>query len=96
MHVLGRGRTGAVKEFGDDFAKDDYINAALNLASSKADYKTIFSKNLSGGRVATYNKAINELVFTQNGVVTSLYKPKLGSADPNAGFNYYKGLKQRR
>ena len=91
-HVLGK--NGGKREFGDDFTKDDYYNGAYNLATMKSDGTNIFRKTLSGGRVATYSKTTNELVIIHNGSeVGTYFKPKFGSSDPNAGFNYYNNLK---
>jgi hypothetical protein len=91
-HVLGK--NGRNREFGDDFTKDDYYNAAYKLATTQADGNSIFTKTLSGGRVATYNRSTNELVIVHGGTeIGTFFKPKYGSTNPNAGYNYYLNLK---
>lgn len=65
----------------------------VKTGRENCDYKTIYRKNLSGGRVATYDKANNELVITKYGNITTFFKLKFGSNVSDAGFNYYKGLK---
>lgn len=95
IHVRGdkTKRPNANREYGDDFTKDDYYNNAFDLATSKVDMDDIFNKSLSDGREAIYRKSTNDLVMTQNGEVTTFFKPKFSSNDPYAGYKYFSNMK---
>uniref|UniRef100_UPI00035C38E8 polymorphic toxin-type HINT domain-containing protein n=1 Tax=Paenibacillus massiliensis TaxID=225917 RepID=UPI00035C38E8 len=86
-HVLGR--NGGRREYGDDFTKQDYYDLAYDLATKRVDGVNIIQR-YQGNTKVIYNKRTNDMVFIhRDGTIGSLYKPKYGSRDSNAGYNYF-------
>ncbi|MFE1631337.1 polymorphic toxin-type HINT domain-containing protein [Brevibacillus reuszeri] len=76
-------------EFGN-ISQETYYSQAFDLATTKVDSVDVFSRTLSNGRTAIYKKSTNELVIVHGGAdVGTYFKPKHGSTNPNAGWNYF-------
>ncbi|WP_016739355.1 MULTISPECIES: polymorphic toxin-type HINT domain-containing protein [Bacillales] len=77
-------------EFGN-ISQEAYYSQAFNLATTKVDSVDVFSRTLSNGRTAIYKKSTNELVIVHGGAdVGTYFKPKHGSTNPDAGWNYFR------
>ncbi|MFE5321462.1 polymorphic toxin-type HINT domain-containing protein [Paenibacillus sp. NPDC056579] len=86
-HVLGK--NGGMREYGDDFTKEDYYHAAFDLASSTIDGTNII-KRFQGDTEVIFRRSTNDIVYIHSdGEIGSFYKPKFGSSNPNAGYDYF-------
>ncbi|ATF15221.1 polymorphic toxin-type HINT domain-containing protein [Brevibacillus porteri] len=94
VHVEGdtSQRRGAQREYGDNFTKDDYYNLALELATSPIDGVDILQRYQGDTRVI-YRRSTNDIVFVHaDETIGTLYKPKFGNSNPNAGYVYFERI----
>ncbi|WP_231505405.1 polymorphic toxin-type HINT domain-containing protein [Paenibacillus massiliensis] len=70
-----------------NMTREQFLERTLNLATNKADGRTIFRKTRArDGAIITYSKATNEIVFEKNGVIDTFFRPENGKAYFDAQF----------